>query len=215
MDRFRRYEENFLNSDRIIRRTLQRLQEANGNVDGVIAISVEIESELSETEGYLKAMDVEQRTVPPQDKRTVGEKVNEYRAEYRERLNQFRTAKQNAELLALRGGANANRIKLLNTNARLDASTATLQQSRQLVAQTENIGTAILTDMGQQREILMGADDKVEETRGFTSQAKGILTMMHNRAFYHKMCIYAWIFFLFAAIVCVVYYGFIAPDVKK
>lgn len=215
MSRFLRYEENFLNSDRIIRRSLQRLQEANGNVDSVIAISVEIESELSETEGYLKAMDVEQRTIPPQDKRSTSEKVQEYRSEYRERLNNFKTAKHNAEALALRGGANANRIKLLNTNSRLDASTATLEQSRQLVAQTEGIGTTILTDMSQQREILMDADDKVEETRGYTKDAKGILTMMSNRAYYHKLCIYAWILFLFVAIVTVIYYGFIAPDIKQ
>ena len=74
MDRFRRYEENFLNSSRIISRTLQRLSEVNGNADTVIMLSVEVEGELSETEGYLRAMDVEYRTVSSTDKRSAQEK---------------------------------------------------------------------------------------------------------------------------------------------
>ena len=214
MDRFRRYEENYLNSTRIISRTLSRLSEANGNIDLVIATSVEIESELSETEGYLRAMDVEHRTVGPQDKRGAQEKVQDYRVEYREMLQKFKTAKHDAELLALRGGADGSRARLLQANSRLDGSSATLQHSRRLVAQTEEIGNTVLTDMGNQREVLMAADEKVEETRGFTAQAKGVLKMMSNRAYYHKLCIYAWIVVLFIAIVSIIYFGFVAPDEK-
>jgi len=214
IDRFLRYEENFLNSTRIINRSLTRLTETNGNVDLVIATAVEIESELSETEGYLKAMDVEHRTVAPQEKKSTQEKVQEYRSEYREMLQKFKTTKYNAEALALRGGGTASRNKLINANARLDNTTATLEQSRKLVAETEGIGSNILVDMSQQREVLLDADDKVEETRGYTKQASGILTMMENRAFYHKLCIYVWILVLFVAIVCVIYYGFIAPNEK-
>jgi vesicle transport through interaction with t-SNAREs 1 len=215
MDRFRRYEENYLNSTRIISRTLQRLNDANGNIDSVIAIGVEVESELSETEGYLRAMDVEHRTLGPSEKKDGQEKVQGYRLEYREMLQKFKTAKHNAESLALRGGGNESRAKLLQTNSRLDSSTAVLQNSRQLVSQTEEIGTGILTDMGNQREILLDADAKVQETRGFTAQAKGVLKMMSNRAYYHKLCIYAWIILLFAAICSILYFGFIAPDEKQ
>jgi vesicle transport through interaction with t-SNAREs 1 len=215
IDRFRRYEENFLNSTRIISRTLARLSEANGNIDTVIATSVEIESELSETEGYLRAMDVEHRTITTQDKRQAQEKVNEYRSEYREMLQKFKSTRHNAETLALRGGGNESRNKLLNTNSKLDRSTATLNESRAIVAQTEQIGSTIITDMGNQREILLNADSKVEETRGFAAQAKSVLKMMSNRAYYHKLCIYTWIIVLFACICLIIYYGFIAPDEKQ
>ena len=92
-DRFRRYEENYLNSTRIINRTLARLSEANGNIDAVIATSVEIESELSETEGYLRAMDVEHRAIGGQEKKHAQEKVNEYRSEYREMLQKFKNTR--------------------------------------------------------------------------------------------------------------------------
>ncbi len=215
MDRFRRYEENFLNSSRIISRSLTRLGEANGNADTVIMLCVEVEGELSEMEGYLRAMDVEYRTVSSADKRSAQEKVQDYRSEYREMLQNFKTTKYNAEALALRGGASASRTKLLNANQKLDSSTATLEASRTLVAQTEKIGTAILTDMESQREILMDADDKVHETRGFTMEAKRVLKMMGNRALMHKICVYAWIIFLFAAICCIIYFGFISKDVKN
>jgi hypothetical protein len=42
-DRFRRYEEDFLNSTKIISRSMRLLENANGNVDAVISTSVEVE----------------------------------------------------------------------------------------------------------------------------------------------------------------------------
>jgi hypothetical protein len=80
MDRFRRYEEDFLNSSRIVSRGLKELSNTGGIVgkysnlcilililtvlpyvliissDQVIAVSVEVDSELSETEGYVSKL---------------------------------------------------------------------------------------------------------------------------------------------------------------
>lgn len=58
----------------------------------------------------------------------------------------YQSVKFNAESLALKGGSSA-RTKLLNANQKLDQSTATLEQSRMILAQTEIIGTTIITDM--------------------------------------------------------------------
>ena len=58
MENFRRYEEEFINSTRIISRSMRALESANGNVDMVISSSVEIEGEIAEAEGYLKALEV-------------------------------------------------------------------------------------------------------------------------------------------------------------
>eukprot|EP01031_Cornospumella_fuschlensis_P010633 gene10633-13015_t len=87
LDRFNRYEENFLNCSKIISRNLGGLDSADGNVDRIIACTVEVEGELSEAEGYLRAMDVEFRTLSAQDKRAAQQKVTEYREELR-RLQQ-------------------------------------------------------------------------------------------------------------------------------
>ena len=137
MEQFKRFEEEFINSSRIIGRSMRNLENANGNVDLVIAASVEIEGELSECEGYLKAMEIEYRNLGQLDKKSVQGKVNEYKEEYTLLNSRYTQSKFNAESLALKGGNNA-RNKLLNANQRLDQSTATLEQARMLVAQTEN-----------------------------------------------------------------------------
>lgn len=208
MEQFKRFEEEFINSSRIIGRSMRNLENANGNVDLVIAASVEIEGELSECEGYLKAMEIEYRNLGQLDKKSVQGKVNEYKEEYTLLNSRYTQSKFNAESLALKGGNNA-RNKLLNANQRLDQSTATLEQARMLVAQTENIGTTIITDLEGQKEQLMGAHDKVKETRQFTLDAKHILRIMGNRAIMHKCCVMFTMFALLVVIGVIIYYGFL------
>eukprot|EP00429_Kryptoperidinium_foliaceum_P122306 CAMPEP_0176330476 /NCGR_PEP_ID=MMETSP0121_2-20121125/76046_1 /TAXON_ID=160619 /ORGANISM="Kryptoperidinium foliaceum, Strain CCMP 1326" /LENGTH=72 /DNA_ID=CAMNT_0017673275 /DNA_START=54 /DNA_END=268 /DNA_ORIENTATION=+ len=72
--------------------------------------------------------------------------------------------------MALKGGPNA-RSKLLNANQRLDSSTATLEQSRNILYQTENIGDAVITDLESQKEKLVDAREKVKDTKRFTVDA--------------------------------------------
>lgn len=213
MDRFRRYEENFLNSTRIISRSIHKLGEAKGNVDSVISCSVEIEGELSEAEGYLKAMDVEYRTMSSSDKRSAQQKVTDYKEEFRMMQSNYQTGKFQAESLALKGGP-SSRTRLLTANQRLDHSTSTLEQSRMLVGQTERIGDGILTDLEMQKETLMDAQNKVKETKGFTVEAKRVLRIMGNRAFMHKCCIIFLIVFLAGVIGIVAYFGFLQKDIK-
>jgi hypothetical protein len=71
----------------------------------------------------------------------------------------------------------------------LDRSTAMLEQSRQIVAATEQVGSTVLTDLENQREILTNAHEMVEETRDFTSQAKYVLREMGIRGAFHKVCV--------------------------
>mmetsp|Transcript_13777 Transcript_13777/g.18844 ORF Transcript_13777/g.18844 Transcript_13777/m.18844 type:complete len:214 (-) Transcript_13777:202-843(-) len=210
-DRFYRYEENFLNCSRIISRCLAQLEAARGDVDKVIASSVEIEGELSEAEGYLRAMDIEFRTMSSAEKRSAQQKVGDYKEEYKQLQQHFHTSKFNAESEALKNSPTA-RVKLLTSNQKLDQATATLEQSRMLIAQTETIGDTIITDMGTQKETLMDAREKVKETKGFTVDAKRILRMMSNRAVMHKIFVIFTIVVLFAGICAITYYGFI---VKK
>ena len=101
--RFGRYEENFLNSSRIISRCMVQLEKAAGSVDTVISASVEIESELSEAEGYLRAMDVEFRTMSSVEKKGAQQKVTDYREEYRNLTSSFQSEKFKAEATALKG----------------------------------------------------------------------------------------------------------------
>lgn len=179
--------------------------------DAVISTSVEIEGELSESEGYLRAMDVEFRTMASADKKYAQQKVNEYREEYRQTLLHYQNTKFNAEAQALKGGPGA-RQKLLTSNQKLDNSTAMLEQSRQLVANSEQIGNSIITDMERQKETLKEAQGKVQDTRQITLDARKILKAMGNRAVMHKCCVFFTIIVLLIVIIVIAWYGFIQQE---
>ena len=153
-------------------------------------------------------MDTEFRSMVAGDKKTAGQKVADFREEYRQILENFRSTKSKAESIALKSGSGA-RDKLITANQRLDHSTATLEQSRMLVAQTETIGNNIAQDLSKQKETIISAKSKVQETKQFTTDAKGILRMMGRRNVYHKIILFIIILILFGAICVTFYYGFI------
>lgn len=178
------------------------------NLDVVVTQTVEIEGELSEAEGFLRAMDIEFKTLPANRKQNSQQKLNDYKAEHKNLTTNFQKAKYQAESLALKGGPNA-RSKLQNANQKLDSSTATLEQTRNILYQTEQIGDAVITDLESQKEKLVDARDKVKETKRFTVDAKQILRMMGNRALMHKACVMLTIVLLFGAIIGIGYYGIV------
>lgn len=153
-------------------------------------------------------MEVEFRTMASTEKRNAQQKVTEYKSEYKQIVDSFQSSKYNAESIALKGGSDA-RTKLLNVNQKLDSSTATLEQSRNILMQTEKIGDTIITDLESQKEHLVESKDKVKETKKFTIDAKHILRMMGNRALMHKACVMFTILILAGAIVGIAYYGLV------
>ena len=212
-DRFFRYEENFLNCSRGCSRAIDQLSKADGNINRIIATSVEIEGEISDAESYVRAMDVEQRNIMGADKRDFVERVRNYKQEFKHMSNRFNSVKYQAESEAVKKGSSDSRAKLLSANSKLDKSSDTLLQSRALVRETEDVGTAILTDLKEQKETLQGAETNVHETRGFTLEARRILKRMRERAFWNKACIYIWIVILFISICCIIIFGFIGVTV--
>lgn len=211
-DRFRRFEEEFLNASRNVGRLMQQLRAANGNVDVVIAVSVDIESELAECEGFLKAMEVEAKGISIAsggDRKMSQGKIIEYSGEVRRLFETFKADKAAAESAALKSGASSSRAKAVANNAKLDKSTRTLENTRMVIAETEGIGNEIIGDMENQKEQLQGAVSNVQQTRHFTLDAKSMLRSMGRRAVLHKILVYLTILILFALICTVIYYGFI------
>ena len=158
-------------------------------------------------------MDVEFRTMVGNDKKSASEKVSDYRAEYTQLTKSFQNTKQKAESDALKSSP-AARNRLVAANQRLDQSTAMLENSRMLIAQTEETGNVIMSDLGQQKETLQGAQSRVQETKQFTMDAKGVLQMMGRRAIIHNLLMMFIILVLFGVICVIIYYGFI-EDKKK
>jgi vesicle transport through interaction with t-SNAREs protein 1 len=142
------------------------------------------------------------------DKRSAQQKVTEYREELKNLQQNYQTSKFNAESIALKSSP-AARNKLLTANQKLDQSTTTLEQSKQIISQTEKVGETIMTDMENQKEKLMDATQKVKETRDFTSDARRVLRRMGHRAVLHKIFVYMTVLGLAAAIVAVGYFGLV------
>lgn len=91
-------------------------------------------------------MEVELRNLSSQDKRSCQPKADDYKEEIELMKARFQTAKFNAESTALKSN-NGARSKLIAANQKLDQSTASLEQSRQILARTEDIGGTIITDL--------------------------------------------------------------------
>ena len=158
-------------------------------------------------------MDVENRMLIGNDKKMVSQKVTEYRDEFKLLTQTYETTRQKAEAIALKSGSSA-RSKLISANQRLDQSTATLENSRLLIAQTEAIGTTIITDLESQKDSLKAAQSNVQETKQYTVDAKGILISMGRRAVIHNIIMMLIIFILFGVICVVGYYGIVQKKKK-
>lgn len=209
-DRFNRYEENFLNCSRIISRAMIELEKSHGNVDNFISTSVDIEGELSEAEGYLRAMDVEFRTMSSVEKRSTQQKVSDYKEELKSLQGQYQSLRTQIEAGLLKGNVDdATRNKLLSTNEKLDQSTATLELTRMILAETDQMGGQILVDMDNQKKLLIESNQKVKDTKGFTVEARRVLKIMGNRAIMHKIGVGMCMLGLLAAIIGVGYVGFV------
>jgi glutamine synthetase type III len=178
------------------------------HIDSVEAISMDIEIELSEAQGYVKALEVEAKSVITGDKRDMVAKVSSYTGELKSSQENYRKARFEAEMKCSRNGA-GDRERLVKNNDRLDNSTRTLENSRMIAAQTSQIGNVIMSDMESQREQLEDAHSRVQDTHKYTMDAKGVLKMIYTRAVVHKVCVYFTIALLFSLIIIVIYYGFI------
>ena len=78
-----------------------------------------------------------------------------------------------------------------------------------MIAQTDALGNTIINDMENQKETLMDAQVKVDETRGFTSNAKDVLVAMGNRALKHSACVAFVILILMGLNALIIYYAFV------
>jgi hypothetical protein len=202
--RLKKFEENFSNSCKIIQRELKSLELSNGNMNSVIVSSVEIESELMEAESYMKAIDVESRLLLSSSGSNDRRGIWQHKEEYSNLMNQYQTARSNAESQVLK--ANTKNTNNNSTNNKLKQSTAMLEESRRILADTEDTGGIILNDMESQREIIVDAQRNVQETRGFTTNAKRVLRNMGNRAVMHQICVFVTILILLGVIIGLGYY---------
>jgi hypothetical protein len=211
-DRFKRYEERFVNSSAIIARTVKQL--IGSDINKIVRLSVDCEGELSESEAYLRAMEVEVGEIIMSQRRQFQEKVQTHTRDYSSMVERFELVKRKAEAEALKSMPNSH-SKLISANSKLDQSSTLLEESLRTVGQTEQIGDNTLDQLADQRGHLQTAREKVEDTAGVADRAHGLLQMMENRAFRHKVCVWFIILALSAANISIIYYKMADGDKKN
>ena len=80
-----------------------------------------------------------------------------------------------------------------------------IEQANRTVAETEEIGIGTMDSMLGQREQLIGAHEKVQDTAEMTVEARGILSRMYIRAIYNRLFLYGIILLLLAFIIFFVF----------
>ena len=174
----------------------------------LISSSVECEGELFEIEGFFKAMEVEVNAMLSSEKDHSQQKLDGYADEYKDARKVFEELKLATQAAARKNEySSASRRALIAANERLDRSTSSLQQSKNIVVETEIIGNQIVSDLEDQREKLIGAGENVHETKGYTFNARKLLNLMTNRAFMHKVFLLIISSLLPLIIWMLIYYG--------
>ena len=178
---------------------------------------IEAQSELLEAEGYLHALDLEFRLMVSAEKSKLHGRLKSYREDYQVRLTHLHAIKQEIEGVEEKNDAVPNQCRPvdvtfdiqggLRTNALLDRSTNSLEQSRQIVANTEIIGKNVISDLESQREQLLGAKENLSETKDFAGIAKRLLRSMGRKALMQKFSLIFTIISLFAVICLIIYFG--------
>ena len=96
--------------------------------------------------------------------------------------------------------------------SRLDKSGDYLNNAQQTIAQTEQIGLNIDTNLARQREQLEEAQANAVETRENTQEAGSHISSLGRKALANKICLYGVILLLLAGVGFSVYWKFIKAD---
>jgi hypothetical protein len=172
---------------------------------------VECEDELSEIEGFWKAMEVEVQNMISTDKQYNLRKLDGYAGELKQLRDVYKELRNKSNIVSQKNDATSiKRRALLDANDRLDKSTKSIQKSQFSVNDSEQVGYVIIADLESQREKLTSAGINVDETKGITNSARRVLNQISNRVLMQKLSLLALILILFCAIWLLFYYGILS-----
>jgi hypothetical protein len=172
---------------------------------------VECEDELSEIEGFWKAMEVEVQEMISTDKQYNQRKLDGYAGELKQLRDVYKELRNKSNIVSQKNDATSiKRRALLDANDRLDKSTKSIQKSQFSINDTEQVGYVIIADLESQREKLTGAGINVDETKGITHSARRVLNQISNRVLMQKLSLLVLILILFCAIWLLFYYGILS-----
>mmetsp|Transcript_34533 Transcript_34533/g.41741 ORF Transcript_34533/g.41741 Transcript_34533/m.41741 type:complete len:224 (+) Transcript_34533:293-964(+) len=183
----------------------------------------DINSNISEAEALIRRMDLEARSLPSTAKTPLLTKLREYKNELAKLKRESKKAAAStegdrdellsrAELGGSSSGASSSaqqRERLLLATDRVRATGDRIQQGKQTLLETEELGVSILQDLHKQRETIIHARENLHDTDDSIGAARRVLTTMSRRATTNKIILSVIVLLLIGAISTIVYFKII------
>mmetsp|Transcript_18314 Transcript_18314/g.49239 ORF Transcript_18314/g.49239 Transcript_18314/m.49239 type:complete len:206 (-) Transcript_18314:202-819(-) len=146
-----------------------------------------VEKWSSKVEATLRQMDMEVRSIAPDERSAVETRLRQYRAEVKDRRQGIAELKAATEDAWNIGQSGKDRERLINTNDHLERSANKLEKAQVEALEIERLGQDIMGDLHQQREVVLRVRGNVGQLGENTSMARRILESMSRRAMVNRL----------------------------
>lgn len=178
---------------------------------------VDLDGEIAEADGYLKAMETCVHTIRMDTRHVTPPEIVFYLSSFQScfdklqhmktLFNNHKTQYQKSLTVVSKSPQPSSSSSSSSDAASLHESTRMLEESRRILHQSHSIGHGVITDLEQQKESLLSSQDHVQQTTHITYDARAMLNQMRNKTFFKKAVLGLVIFILAIVIVLVTYYG--------
>lgn len=156
------------------------------------SLSVKLEVLFSDAKETLEQVELECHSLEKKAKEKVGIRLLSYRAELGRQQQQFSSCKTEAShrtdrLELFTRSEDCDTDLYMETDDMLASSSRQLEDGRRLLAETEEIGTAVLGDLHSQRETIQRSRSRLKDVEGGLGASNTILKGMMLRAQQNKV----------------------------
>jgi len=160
----------------------------------VETLSAKLEVLFSDAKETLEQVELEAHSLEKKAKEKVGIRLLSYRAELGRQQQQFTACRTEAshrtdrlELFTRSEDCDTDLYMEMETDDMLASSSRQLEDGRRLLAETEEIGTAVLGDLHSQRETIQRSRSRLKDVEGGLGASNTILKGMMLRAQQNKV----------------------------
>eukprot|EP00794_Sanderia_malayensis_P011734 gene11734-12954_t len=177
----------------------------------------DVEQKLEEVQELLEQMDLEVRSMSPEDKSKFSGRLKTYKDDVTKMEGDLRKAKiafsdqetARAELLAGDDGGHSEdqRSRLLDNTDKMERSSRRLDGGLRICVETEDIGNDILQNLERDRETITRTRDRLRTTDGDLGKSSRILTGMMRRIIQNRILLALICLAILAVIGVVIYFS--------
>jgi vesicle transport through interaction with t-SNAREs protein 1 len=171
------YDEEMLGIESKVRKLIADLSSKyTGQLDS------QIKTLLTEGQNTVKQMNVEARMLPAAQKAVFTEKANEHNRTILALKLEYERSKEKGQRSDLIGARSAADRELIHdTKDKLTMQNDKIAAATRAVAETEEVGAEIITELASNREKIESAHSKVKDIKSDADHAEKIVKSMQNR----------------------------------